>query len=193
VIGVDFQTDLLFAKRCASDDQAKAQLYRKYAPSAFRLAARIVGNNTDAEDVVQEVFVQALRSIHQFRGQASLGSWLNRLVVRTSLRHLRRNRRNKHRSLETVDEPAARPIDPLHLDHQRALARLHLLLDRLGPRRRLAFVLYHVEGLPLIEAAELMGISLTSAKKMVWRARTDLRRLARKDPLLGPLFRRGPS
>ncbi len=186
-----YAADLALAQRCVEDDAARHRVFREHADAVFRLAWRLVSNRADAEDVVQEVFIQVFASIHTFRGEASLRSWLHRVTVRTAGRY-RRRARKKRDQLELVVERMERPpagggMGPL-LEHREALRRLWELLDQVVDRRRVVFVLHEVEGYTLPEAAALLDISVTAAKKRVWRARRDLAKLANGDPVLGVLF-----
>jgi RNA polymerase sigma-70 factor (ECF subfamily) len=186
-----YASDLALARRCVDDDGARQQVFREHADAVFRLAWRLVSNRADAEDVVQEVFIQVFGSIHSFRGEASLRSWLHRVTVRTAGRYRRRVRRQRDQ-LELVVEGMERPLAggglSQVLESREALRRLWQLLERVVDRRRVVFVLHEVEGYTLPEAAALLDISVTAAKKRVWRARRDLAKLASGDPVLGVLF-----
>lgn len=184
-----YAADLALAQRCIDDDAARHQVFREHADAVFRLAWRLVSNRADAEDVVQEVFIQVFASIHTFRGEASLRSWLHRVTVRTAGRYRRRARKRRDQ-LELVVEGMERaPTGATHvLESREALRRLWALLERVVDRRRVVFVLHEVEGYTLPEAAALLDISVTAAKKRVWRARRDLAKLASGDPVLGALF-----
>lgn len=181
--------DLALAQRCAHDPRASAELYRCYADFVHRLSRRIVVNASDAEDVVQEVFIELLRSIPKYRGEAPLKNWIGKITVRSCLRHLRRTRWDRAKTREAVDQERMSPNDPHNaLDSRAALRRLQQLLQKVSSKRRVIFIIHQVEGFSLPEAAAMMGISVTAAKKRVWHARRDLARLAQNDPYLSPLF-----
>ncbi len=189
----ELEEDLALARRCVHELEARSELFRRHAPVVYRLARRLLGNPSDAEDVVQEVFIDVFASLERYRGEAPLKSWIYRIAVRRALRH---RRRPAPVPLEVVGEVA---IDGSStLDSRSLLRRVTRLLDGLSEDRRAIFILHEVEGHSLPEAAALLGISLTAAKKRVWRARRELERLARGDPALQALFhveapaRRGP-
>jgi len=186
--------DLNLARSCASDVRAREAFFCRYVDTAFALARKIAGNTADAEDIVQEVFVEAFKSLKHYRGEAPLEHWLKRLIVRTGWRHVKRlhdvSRRNYLRMAMDESDLYTSCTASSALDGRAALRRLYELLDRINPRRRMVFVLYHVDGHTLADCAALLGISVTAAKKLVWRARNDLEKLARHDPLLGPFFHR---
>jgi len=187
------EPDLALARRCAKGDAgAREELFRRHAPLVYRLAYRLVRNATEAEDVLQEAFVEVLASIHGYRGEAPLRSWLCRIAVRRALRH--RNRRTRSAQLELLSGGAEVAQDAVALLDSRAILRsINALLDQLTEDKRAIFMLHEVEGYSLPEAAALLGISVTAAKKRVWRARRDLERLARGDPALASYFERGGS
>jgi RNA polymerase sigma-70 factor (ECF subfamily) len=174
------------------DARAREELFRRHAPLIYRLAHRLVRNPTEAEDVLQEAFVEVLASIHGYRGEAPLRSWLCRIAVRRALHH--RSRRARTVQLEVLSGGAEPVQDAVAaLDARAILRRINELLDRLAEDKRAIFILHEVEGYSLPEAAALLGISLTAAKKRVWRARRDLERLARGDPALETYFESGGS
>jgi RNA polymerase sigma-70 factor (ECF subfamily) len=180
----DNERDLLLARRCLDQVDAREELYRRFAPQVYRLARRIVGDPAMAEEVLQESFAEVFASIHRYLGKAALSSWLHRIVVRTAVRCCRRDRRHG-RHLELIEQiPASSEDAEGMLGRRQALKRLERLLDRVPQGRRAIFILHEVEGYSLAESAALMGISVTAAKKRVWRARRDLERLVVRDPVL---------
>jgi RNA polymerase sigma-70 factor (ECF subfamily) len=162
-------------------------VFRRHADTVYRLAHRLLGSGADADDVVQETFIEVFRSIHRYRGEASLSSWLHRIAVRTAGHHRKRIRRHAPR-LHLVPKAGEERDPETDADGRRVTARVEALLDRLAESRRAVFVLHEVEGYSLPETAALLGISVTAAKKRVWRARRDLERLARTDPMLASFF-----
>ena len=189
-LGSTVEDDLSLAHRCASDRSARESLYKMHSAYVYRLARRIVCSQADAEDVLQEVFIQCFKSIHSYRGEATLRTWLNRLTVRACWRHLRRHRKRQELRLTVVQEvPSPTSWDAAaEVDSRASLSALYRLLDKVSPKRRVVFILHHVEGHPLREVAALIGVSTTAAKKLVWRARRDIQRLAPQYPALASLF-----
>jgi RNA polymerase sigma-70 factor (ECF subfamily) len=180
------EADRALARRCAREPEAREELFRRHAPAVYRLARRIVGNAADAEDVLQEVFVDALASIAGYRGEAPIAGWLARIAVRRAMRH--RRRLSVPRLELCADGEPSVPDAAAAVDSRATLRRVSALLERLSDDRRVIFILHQVESYSLPEAAALLGISVTAAKKRVWRARRELERLARGDPALAPLL-----
>lgn len=180
--------DWQLTQRCVVDPQAREQLFRQQSPRVYRLARQLTGNRMDAEDVLQEVFVEVFRSIGSYRGEAALSTWMHRVTVRCAMRHLRKRKKQHNPPVMELmgTQPGTAPEQKM--DNTRALDALNLLLGKLSANRRAVFILHEVEGYTLPETAALVGISVTAAKKCVWRARQDLQRMARRSPDLRRLM-----
>jgi len=170
--------DLDLAQRCQHGDGAAfEELYRAHAGRLFNLVFRMVGSTTEAEDLLQEVFLTAYRKLGSFRGDSSLGTWLYRLAVNHCLDVLRGRQAKMARVTDSLDEEgamepaAAAPVIPSavsRLDLDRAIARL-------PPGCRAAFVLHDVEGFEHGEVATMLGVSEGTSKSQVHKARMKLR------------------
>ena len=143
---------------------------------ALRIAWRLLGGDAAAaEDVAQEAFVRAYRGLGSFRGEAELATWFHRILVNEVRRHqrwsgLRRAMHTGDREADTVPDPnsAARPDPALRRRIGAAIAAL--------PRgQREAFVLVHLEGLTLVEAASVTGRAVGTMKSHLHRALESLR------------------
>lgn len=136
------------------------------------------------EDLVQEAFLQVFRSVHSYRGEAKLATWISRITTRVAFAHIAR-RRPPTVALEAVPDTAAGdPGAESHAVAREAARRLYTVLDRIEPKQRIAFALHVIDGRPIREVAELTDSSVTAAKTRVWRARREVDRRARQDPLL---------
>ena len=170
--------DLDLVRRCKQGDPtAFEELYRAHSARLYSLLLRMVGGAEDAEDLLQDVFLQAHRKLDSFRGDSSLGTWLYRLAVNQCLDYLRGRQSKMTRVTESfedeaVQEPASpAPVVPAaisRVDLERAIARL-------PEGCRLAFVLHDVEGFAHHEVASLLGISEGTSKSQVHKARLKLR------------------
>lgn len=183
--------DLELARRCNHDEAAREEVFVEHSNAVYRLALRLLGNRPDAEDVVQETFIEVFRSIKSYRGEASLRSWLHRITVRVA-GHYRRKTRRKMPPLALVEDRASPgPPNPAsQADTRKSLNCLYEILDKIADSRRDVFILHEIEGYSLPESAALLDISVTAAKKRVWRARHDLQRLARSNEVLASLLDR---
>lgn len=170
--------DLELVRRCKQGDaRAFEELYRAHSARLYSLLLRMVGAAEDAEDLLQDVFLQAHRKLDSFRGESSLGTWLYRLAVNQCLDYLRGRQSKMTRITESFeDEAVQEPASPApaipaaisRVDLERAIARL-------PEGCRLAFVLHDVEGFAHHEVAGLLGISEGTSKSQVHKARLKLR------------------
>ena len=170
--------DLELAARCrAGDADAFEELYRQHARRLFSLVMRMVGSAEDAEDLVQEVFLQAHRKLAGFRGESTLGTWLYRLTMNHCLDHLRGRQAKMSRATESLDdEDAAEPMAPAPAVPP-AISRMDLekAIAALPPGSRAAFLLHDVEGFEHREIAAILGVSEGTSKSQVHKARMKLR------------------
>jgi RNA polymerase sigma-70 factor (ECF subfamily) len=181
--------DLRLADLCSSGDEAaQREFFRRELGHVHATLYRILGANSELDDLVQEAFFEIFRSLPSFRGESSLATWLDRITVRVAYAHLARRRPPTTR-LELVPEPRAK--DPSAEERalmREAARRLYRVLDRLEPKKRVAFTLHVIEGRSLKDTALVMGSSVVLAKVRVWRAWQFVKKCARSDAALASLF-----
>jgi len=144
----------------------------------FRLAKAILGHAADADDVTQEAFVQAWRTLPQLRDPDRFDAWFGRVVVNTARMHLRRRSRVMTVSvgaLEMHDDPAFGRVD-VALDGIATSEALQAAIDRLTVDQRTILALHHLEERPLKEVAAIVGIPVGTAKWRLHEARAALKR-----------------
>lgn len=184
----------LLARLRAGDEAAYAEWMHGTAGRMLAVARRILRNEDDAEDAVQEAFTQAYRALPRFEGHALLSTWLHRIVVNACLIRLRKRRRHGERSLEELlprfQEDGHRlevtdpwPRDPLaELEAKDVRAGVREAIDRLPESHRCVLLLRDIEGRSGEETAERLGIRPDAVKMRLHRARQALRGLL--DPQL---------
>ncbi len=168
----------------AGDQRAIEELFRTHAALVERVIGRLVGPVADLEDLTQTVFLEAISAMTRFRGEASFKTWLLSIAVHVGQHYLRAGKIRRHVPLDLVPEEAVRR-DPDHdrqLDERRFSPELHRLLDRVAPKKRIALLLYIVEGHSIEEVASLMGASQTATRSRIFFARRELRKLLSADP-----------
>jgi RNA polymerase sigma-70 factor (ECF subfamily) len=163
------------AKARAGDEEAFRLLVERHSRALFKLAYRMTGNEQDAEDVVQDAFLKAYRSLDRFEERSQVGSWLYRIAANCAFDVLRRRQRRDSRveSLDGEDvlEPEAHGPGPDRLALGGDVRRhVEAALERMSPRERAAFVLRHFEGRSVKEIEAALGIDTTSVKQSVCRA-----------------------
>lgn len=157
----------LVARAQAGDHAALEYLYRAYERGVYTLARRLTQTAEDAEDVLQETFLEVCRSLSKWRGEGSLWGWIRTI---TASKALMRYRREKLRETDELDDApgAGREDVPLRMDLEAALARL-------PDRSRAVVWLHDVEGYTHEEIAELMGQTASFSKSQLARAHQKLR------------------
>ncbi len=159
-------------------------IYQQHSGRVYALCLRMVSDPVEAEDLVQEVFMQLLRKIHTFRGESAFSTWLHRLAVNLVLMRLRK------KSLPTVsieattdlaDEMSAPAMNigapDLLLEGSVDRVSLERCIKRLPPGCRTVFVLHDIQGYQHKEIAEIVGSSVGTSKSQLHKAHTRLREL----------------
>jgi RNA polymerase sigma-70 factor (ECF subfamily) len=156
---------------CAGDRDAQQQLYELYHAQVYRLAARMVGRE-EAQDVVQQVFLQLFQKIGKFAGHARFDTWLYRLATNEALQYLRKRKRWTFDTL-AVDPASSR--DPKRDRHEHS-ELLEAALGRLEPDLRAIFVLKELEKLSYRDIASSIGIPEGTVGSRLNRARRELQK-----------------
>ena len=155
---------------------AQHTLYQRYCDAMYNVCYRILGSEPEAEDALQESFIDVFRRLDSFRGESSLGAWIKRIVINHCLNELKRRKVNlmpmeDHYS-ETISEESTDDYD-IEYDVKRVKDAIMKLPD--GYRQVLT--LYLIEGYDHGEIATIMGIQETGSKSQYSRARARLREL----------------
>ena len=164
--------DILVARARSGDLDALEALYRAFETPAYNLALRILRSPEDAEDVLQETFLEVVKSIAQYRGEGHLWGWIRQIAASKALMRIRRN---QVRAAEPLDEEAAGghgPVSgvPARIDLERAF-------EQLSETSRAVVWLHDVEGYTHEEIAEQMGKTVSFSKSQLARAHARLRQM----------------
>jgi RNA polymerase sigma-70 factor (ECF subfamily) len=172
----------------AGDAAAFEFLYELHGRRVYALCLRMVGNPSDAEDLMQEAFLQLFRKIGTFRGESAFSTWLHRMTVNVVLMRLRKKSLPVASLDEAMepDEEAGGPRKDIGAPDLRlsgAVDRVNLerSIDRLPPGYRTVFVLHDVQGYEHNEIAGMMGCSVGNSKSQLHKARTKLRDLLQEE------------
>jgi RNA polymerase sigma-70 factor (ECF subfamily) len=153
-------------------------LYRRESGRLFAMAYRMCGSATDAEDLLQEIFLTAFRKLGQFKGDSALSTWLYRLGVNHCLDFLRSRAHKMQQSSESLDnDQGGAPVLSTRTTPARSVDRLDLerAIAALPPGCKAAFVLHDVEGFQHDEIAEMLEIATGTSKSQVHKARLKIR------------------
>jgi RNA polymerase sigma-70 factor (ECF subfamily) len=158
---------------------AKAELFKRHAPSLTGLMVRLLGSTADAEDAVQDAFVQAFRDLPRLREHDGFAGWLRAIAVHQAHRRFRRRKLLRVLGLDRGDEDAslAQLADLGASPEMRAeLGKLDAVLRRMPAAERIAWMLRHVEGCELLEVADACGCSLATVKRRIAAAEARVAR-----------------
>lgn len=175
----------LVARCLRGDGWAEEALYRRHVHKVERVAARILRNSHDIEDVVQDAFVQAYARMDTLQDPSRLSSWLVSIVLNRARKKLRRRKLTRLLGLERSldDEGLALQAHSRASQEDRAeLASVDRLLETLHVEDRICWTLRHVEGHSLQETADLAGCSLATAKRRLRRATDAVETLRGETP-----------
>jgi len=164
-------------------------IVRSHGARLLATAKRLLLNDEDARDAVQDAFLSAVRSLDRFGGDAQLSTWLHRVAINAALMRLRARRRSRERPIEEL-LPSFLP-DGHHADHvlaweepsdmalqrQEARDHVHASIGRLPEDYRFVLLLRDIEGLDTKEVAGLLGVSTDAVKTRLHRAHQALRTL----------------
>jgi RNA polymerase sigma-70 factor (ECF subfamily) len=167
-------------------------LMRRYNPRLFRVARSILKDDAEAEDALQEAYVQAYRSMSSFRGDAEVATWLTRIVINQALMQLRKRKRernvvpfgNQHsgqdaQEADVADPHAESPSDlTLRAEVRKIIERR---IDELPVAFRTVFVMREVEEMTVHETAECLGVPEGTVRTRLFRARALLRDSLERD------------
>jgi RNA polymerase sigma factor (sigma-70 family) len=164
--------DILVARARGGDLEALEELYRAFETPVYNLARRILRTPEDAEDVLQETFLEVVKSIKHYRGEGHLWGWIRRIAASKALMRIRREQvRATEEFEEEVGTGGGRPAAQvgMNIDLERAL-------ERLTETSRAVVWLHDVEGYTHEEIAEAMGKTVSFSKSQLARAHARLRR-----------------
>jgi RNA polymerase sigma-70 factor (ECF subfamily) len=187
----DEETRLIEALR-AGDEGAYEVMVHRYGGRMIAAARRILKNEPDAHDAVQEAFLSVFRSIGNFAGEAALNTWLHRIVVNAALMQIRSRRRRCEEPIEPLlprfdkdgnwaeETCLGSSIDDLHETRER-LALVRACIDRLPESYRTVLLLRDIEDLDTEETARLLNVTTTAVKVRLHRARQALKTLIERE------------
>jgi RNA polymerase sigma-70 factor (ECF subfamily) len=171
------------------DAQAFETLIRTHAGRLIRVAQRILGNEEDARDAVQEAFISAYKSRQQFNADSKIGTWLHRIAINAALMKLRTKRRHPEESIDDLEPrflPTGKhlekfvsweqPVDEM-LAQKETASFVRAAIDELPEAYRTVLLIRDIEGFSNQEAAEILGTTTNAVKIRLHRARMALRSL----------------
>jgi RNA polymerase sigma-70 factor (ECF subfamily) len=156
------------------DSKAQFEIYKKYAKAMYNTSFRILKNSAEAEDAMQEGFLRAFQNIHTYSGTVSFGAWLKKIVINCSLDALRRNK-FEFEDIDNVKivEGADDEVDEQSIVSSK-VEQVKKAIALLPDGYRIVLTLYLIEGYDHDEIAEISGISASTSRSQLVRARKKL-------------------
>ena len=181
------QEERAWLERCAAGDEIAIRwILSRYRDRVVRLAARVLHDTTEAEDVAQEAFINAFRRIAQFRGKAGFYTWLYHIVINLCRDRMRRRRHKIEEPLDSIylnsyhrENTNATSLNLMTPNHAPDVERRLLLtkvMDSLSPAMRVALLLRVEEGLEYTEIASVLGLPVGTVRSRLNTAREQFRR-----------------
>ena len=172
--------DLTLVRSAAQHNIAAFEmLYQRYHRRTYSLCLRMTNNQTEAEDLTQEVFIQLYRKISSFRGDSAFSTWLHRLTVNQVLMHFRRRSVKNEKTTDEGEMPEQTVKGSENPNRMTVIDRIALkkAIGELPPGYHKVFVLHDIEGYEHEEVARMLGISVGTSKSQLHKARLKLRGL----------------
>lgn len=173
-------------ERCKlGERKAQYELYKHYSKAMFNICMRILNHLGEAEDALQEAFVDAFTNLHQFRQQSTFGAWLKQIVVNKAINHMR-SRKVKWVEIDEFHETleqSERNEDSFGLDESDTtleIERVRNAVQKLPDGYRVVLSLYLFEGYDHEEIGEVLGISETTSRTQYMRAKRKLTEMLTK-------------
>lgn len=170
-------------ERCKSGDSiAQEEIYRRYAKNMYNSAYRILGHQAEAEDVLQESFLEVFTKLQEWRGDSTFGAWLKRIVVNRSISQLRKRRIE----LIQTDEVENIADDEHHFEledvNEKLINWIKKGIEKLPDGYRIVLSLYLLEGYDHVEISEILNISESTSKTQYSRAKEKLKQMLLLNP-----------
>lgn len=162
------------------DKTAQYKLYNLYCKPMYNVCFRMVNDADDAEDILQEAFISAFRNLHAYKGTATFGAWLKRIVINKAINHLNK----KQLEVEYLDD-GYDFFDETEQDYSTdvtlTVSKVKKALNKLPDGYRLVFSLYVIEGYDHNEIAQILGISASTSKSQLNRSKKKLKELIERE------------
>ncbi|MBS1508220.1 MAG: RNA polymerase sigma factor [Bacteroidetes bacterium] len=169
-------TEVLILRCREGDKQAYHQLYKLYSRAMYNVGYRIVNDADEAKDVLQDSFISAFNSLDHYRGDASFGAWLKRIVVNKAINIVRRRRFERIPDTETFDVKEDMEVDVLE-GFPFTVEKVKHAMAQLPEGYRVVLSLYLLEGYDHAEIAEILGITESTSKSQFNRSKKKLKEI----------------
>ena len=170
-------TDDLIQLCIKGKQSAQMEIYNRYYKAMYNTSLRIVKNSAEAEDVMQESFLNAFTKLHTFKGEVTFGSWLKRIVINNSIYHYRKQRKQNEVALDDILYKVE-DNDGVASDHVFTELKAQKVMEtmkRLKDNYRISLTLHLIEGYDYEEISTIMNMSYANCRTTISRAKESLR------------------
>ncbi len=176
-VQLDIHKKIIEASK-AGDSRAQYKLYKLYSKAMYNVCMRMMNNREDAEDMLQDAFSEAFLKLETFRFEATFGAWLKRIVVNKCINNLKR----RNPEISTVDDLSFYDKEEVDFeDNELDVKRIHRAIEKLPDGYRVIFSLYLLEGYDHGEISKIMGITESTSKTQLHRAKSKLKELLNRE------------
>ena len=170
---LDFQRELV--ERCIQGERtAQYNLYRMYSKGMYNICLRMLNNTMEAEDTLQESFIDVFKKLHTFKYESTPGAWIKRIVVNNCINKIRKRKLD----IEDLDEGRFVAAEEYEIsDHSLDVTKIKKAMMQLPDGYRAIFSLYALEGYDHQEIGQIMSISESTSKSQYSRAKKKIREL----------------
>ncbi|MFT5736399.1 MAG: RNA polymerase sigma-70 factor (ECF subfamily) [Maribacter sp.] len=170
--------DALLQSCINGNQSAQLEVYNRYYKAMYNTAVRIVKDSAEAEDVMQESFLNAFTKLHTFKAEVSFGAWLKRIVINNSIYHYKKQRKKNEVALDDIIYKVE-DNDGITSDHvfvNQKAQKVMETMNRLKDNYRVSLTLHLIEGFDYEEISEIMNISYANCRTTISRAKESLRK-----------------
>ncbi len=168
------------------NEQVFRDFIQQHQPRVYNTALNILQNEQDAEEIAQDVFIEAYNKAHTFKGESQVSTWLYRITINKCIDLIRSRKRKKRFAFITElfhesGEPISDASDFVHpgvvAENKEKAAVLYRAINQLPETQKIAFLLSETDGLSYGEISEIVGTSVSSIESLLFRARKNLRKI----------------
>lgn len=176
-VQLDIHKKIIEASK-TGDTRAQYKLYQLYSKAMYNVCMRMMNHREDAEDALQESFTEAFIKLDAFRYDGTFGAWLKRIVVNRCINKLKR----RNREIMTVDDLTNYDQVEVQFENNKLdINRIHRAMKKLPDGYRVIFSLYLLEGYDHREISQIMGITESTSKTQLHRAKAKLKELLKAE------------